>query len=46
MKEFSAAAIHPMLRLKPIPLWVIGVGLFFLALLLRLACFTGLIAFN
>jgi 4-amino-4-deoxy-L-arabinose transferase-like glycosyltransferase len=44
MKEFSAAAIHPMLRLKPIPLWVIGVGLFFLALLLRLACFTGLIA--
>jgi len=29
---------------RPVPLWAIGAGLFVLALLLRLACFTGLIA--
>lgn len=40
----TRAAVRPVDLADPVPYWLFGFGLFLLALLLRLACFTGLIA--
>jgi len=40
----TKAEVRPVGLADPVPDWLFGFGLFLLALLLRLACFTGLIA--
>lgn len=42
--ELNGAAVHPVHLADPVPSWQYLLGLFLLALLLRVACFTGLIA--
>lgn len=42
--RLSTAETAPMHAANRLPFWAFGIGLFVLALLLRLACFTGLIA--
>ena len=44
LSNMTKAEVRPVGLADPVPDWLFGFGLFLLALLLRLACFTGLIA--
>lgn len=44
LTNMTRALVRPVDRADPVPYWLFGFGLFLLALLLRLTCFTGLIA--
>ena len=44
LENATGATFGPIVLGRPVPLWWIAAGLFLFALLLRLSCFTGLIA--